>query len=98
MTKRNIEFAHAVTRYRELGKISRTDLATRSFMDASYITLIEKHGYVPKPDKVKCLADALGLGKESTDILMVTAGYAPVYVPVVDMIHLVRSYHSIGGV
>ena len=97
MTKRNIEFASAVTRFREGARISRTDLATKSFIDASYITLIERHGYVPKPDKVKCLAEALDLGKESTDVLMLTAGYAPVHVPVSDMIHLVRSYHAIGG-
>lgn len=94
LSKRNVKFAEAVRIHRTLNKMTRTDLAGRAWIDASYLTLIENYGYVPKQDKVICLADAMCLNKMETDVLLLTAGYAPIHMDLKDVVSAVKRHHE----
>lgn len=58
---------------------TRRRLAQLSEIDPSYVTLIERDGYIPRRDKVLSLAKALETGLDET---LLVAGYAPQQMPV----------------
>jgi transcriptional regulator with XRE-family HTH domain len=59
-------------------QLTRRRLAQLANIDPSYVTLIERYGYVPRKSKVMDLARAL---RVDTDRTLIMAGYAPEGVP-----------------
>lgn len=70
---RNLQFARTVRDLRKSKQLTRRKLAEYSNIDPSYVTLIERDGYVPRPEKVSDLGRVLG---DRTRILF-AAGYVP---------------------
>jgi len=58
--------------------LTRRKLAQLAHIDPSYVTLIERYGYVPRRNKVLDLARALKIDSDST---LIMAGYAPQDLP-----------------
>lgn len=71
--KRNMAWARFVRDHRKAKRLTRRRLAELSSCDPSYITLIERDGYVPLPDKVESLGKTLGQEREA----YIFAGYIP---------------------
>lgn len=78
MTSIKKRWASYVQEKRREKRIPRYELATRAGIDPSYITLIERDGYIPRKDKVIGLAHALGVSK---DECLLYAGFAPLDTP-----------------
>lgn len=66
-------WANTVRSGRKAKQLTRRELARRAGIDPSYVTLIERHGYVPRRDKVEELGRVLG----DQDQAMVMAGFVP---------------------
>lgn len=60
-------------------------------IDPSYVTLIERDGYVPKKDKVERLATALNADLDHT---LLMAGYAPQQVSMSDILSKIESVRA----
>jgi transcriptional regulator with XRE-family HTH domain len=71
---RNQAWANCVKERRKVKHLTRRKLAELAKIDPSYVTLIERDGYVPRKDKVLEIAKALEV--EANQILLM-AGYAP---------------------
>lgn len=69
----NMPWAAFVRNKRKLRRLTRRRMAEYAGIDPSYVTLIERDGYVPRRDKV--LAIARALNQDETETLLV-AGYA----------------------
>lgn len=80
---RNTAWANYIRRARNFHGLANHELAARAGIDPSYITLIERDGYVPRRDKVLVLAKALGL---QTQEALLIAGYAPTDIAVNDLL------------
>ena len=59
------EFAHFVWTHRTLASMTRRQLAIQAGMDPSYITLIERHGQIPRRAKVEAIGTVFGLRDEA---------------------------------
>lgn len=94
MTQRNKEWGSFVTRARQAAGITRIQLAKSSGIDPSYITLIEKHGYVPKADKLESILGSLELSKEQFDMALLSLDRAPIFVPRQQLEAMVRAYYK----
>jgi transcriptional regulator with XRE-family HTH domain len=71
---RNETWANYVKDKRKAKHLTRRKLAELAKIDPSYVTLIERDGYVPRKDKVLELARALEVDIDRT---LLVAGYAP---------------------
>lgn len=84
--ERNLRWAAYVTEKREARDMAKSELGYRAEIDPSYITLIERDGYLPRRDKVIKLAEVLLV---DTDECLLMAGYAPVSLPAKRVFELV---------
>ena len=75
---RNQTWASFIKEKRKLKHLTRRKLAELAKIDPSYVTLIERDGYIPRKDKVQDIARALEV--DSNQILLM-AGYAPDSIP-----------------
>lgn len=71
---RKKEWAEFVKENRIQSKMTKRQLALKADVDPSYITLIERDGFVPKPRIVLNLAVVMYL---DMDLTLMKAGYAP---------------------
>ncbi len=71
---RNPKWAEYVRKHREKAGKTRRDIAKGAGIDPSYVTLIERDGYVPNRLKVEALAVAL---LRPVGEALLAAGYAP---------------------
>lgn len=74
MFVRNQSWANYVKEKRKLKHLTRRKLAELAKIDPSYITLIERDGYVPRRDKVLEMSKALEVDPNQ---VLLMAGYAP---------------------
>ena len=88
---RNQAWANYVKDKRKARGLTRRKLAELAGIDPSYVTLIERDGYVPRKDKV--LEVALALEAEVDHTLLV-AGYAPEKIPVKDLLERLETFKS----
>ena len=65
---KNIHWGQFVTRHRISKHMTMSMLAKKAGCDGSYITLIERHGYIPSQEKVVALAKALDV--DPTEMLI----------------------------
>lgn len=86
---RNKLWANYIREKRKSKHLTRRKLAEISTVDPSYLTLIERDGFVPRKDKVKKLAKALDL---DVDECLLTAGYAPAKIPVTEFLERLERY------
>lgn len=70
----NPKWANYIRMNRKSQDLTLRQLAEMANIDASYLTLIERDGYVPRRDKVLAISKALGL---DSDRSLLEAGYAP---------------------
>ena len=70
----NQEWAKYIKMQRKRQGLTLRCLADRAGVDPSYVTLIERDGYIPRRDKVLALAKALECDVDRT---LLEAGYAP---------------------
>jgi UTP--glucose-1-phosphate uridylyltransferase len=77
---------------RETAGLSRTDLASRVGLDASYIYRLEIGTRRPTRESTLALAEALGAKGEDVNRLLMAAGYAPV-----PLLELVRGRRGAAG-
>jgi len=75
---RNQSWANYIKEKRKLKHLTRRKLAELAKIDPSYVTLIERDGYIPRKDKVQDIARALEV--DANQILLM-AGYAPDGIP-----------------
>ena len=75
----NQEWAAFVRTNRKKLGYNLRKLAFLAGIDSSYVTLIERDGYVPKRDKVVAIARAL---ETDIDRTLLEAGYAPESIPI----------------
>jgi transcriptional regulator with XRE-family HTH domain len=68
--------------------LTRRKLAELAKIDPSYVTLIERDGYVPRKDKVLEIAKALEV--DANQILLM-AGYAPEGIPAKEFLQKIES-------
>jgi transcriptional regulator with XRE-family HTH domain len=73
-----MRFPALLRRYRERAGFSQARLAQLSGLDHSYLSRLESGRRMPTREVVLRLAEALALGSEETDRLLVAAGFAPV--------------------
>lgn len=71
--KHKRKWGHWVQRKRKAKDLTRRDLAELASIDPSYMTLIERDGFVPRRDTVERIGAALYLRDEA----MFRAGYLP---------------------
>jgi len=71
---RNESWANYIKEKRKAKKLTRRRLASLVKIDPSYITLIERDGFVPRRDKVLSFASVLDV---DSDEMLLMAGYAP---------------------
>lgn len=86
---KNNLWANYVKEKRKGKHLTRRKLAELSRVDPSYLTLIERDGFVPRKDKVAKLARAMGC---DIDECLLTAGYAPQKVPVTEFLERLERY------
>lgn len=91
---RNLAWANHVRKERKGIGLTRRKLAELAKIDPSYVTLIERDGYVPRRDKVLDIAKALGT---DTDKTLLVAGYAPLNVPLGDLLARVEEHRLAAG-
>lgn len=80
---RNQAWANYVKDQRKARGLTRRKLAELARIDPSYVTLIERDGYVPRKDKVLEIARAV---EADLDHTLLVAGYAPEKIPVKDLL------------
>lgn len=88
---RNETWATYVKEKRKGKHLTRRKLAELAKIDPSYVTLIERDGYVPRKDKVLELAKALEVDVDQT---LVVAGYAPERVSLKDLLGSLEAIHA----
>lgn len=88
---RNEAWANYVRDKRKACHLTRRKLAELAKIDPSYVTLIERDGYVPRKDKVLELARALEVDVDHT---LLVAGYAPEKVSLRDLLDRLDSLHA----
>ena len=71
---RNQTWANYVKEKRKSKHLTRRKLAELAKIDPSYVTLIERDGYVPRKDKVLEIAKSLEVDPNQ---ILLMAGYAP---------------------
>lgn len=71
---KNLAWAKFVKMTRKSQGFTLRKLADLAGIDASYVTLIERDGYIPRRDKVLAIAKALNA---DIDRALLEAGYAP---------------------
>lgn len=71
------EFAAAIERHRVRAGISGAELAFRAGIEASYISKIQRHAYVPSRRVTTRVLRALGLSPAEEARLLLLVGYAP---------------------
>lgn len=86
---KNLLWANYVKEKRKVKHLTRRKLAEMAKVDPSYLTLIERDGFVPRRDKVIRLARALDC---DTDECLLTAGYAPQKVQVTEFLERLERY------
>lgn len=86
---KNLLWANYIKEKRKIKHLTRRKLAEMAKVDPSYLTLIERDGFVPRKDKVSRLARALGC---DTDECLLTAGYAPQKVQVTEFLERLERY------
>ncbi len=80
---KNKEWAKYVQDNRKSQNLTRRKLADLANIDPSYVTLIERDGYVPRKNKVIDIANAL---KADVDHALLIAGYAPTTIKVDELL------------
>lgn len=88
---RNEAWANYVRDKRKAKHLTRRKLAELAKIDPSYVTLIERDGYVPRKDKVLELARAL---EADIDHTLLVAGYAPEKVSLKDLLERLDTLHA----
>lgn len=88
---RNEAWANYVRDKRKAKHLTRRKLAELAKIDPSYVTLIERDGYVPRKDKVLELARALEVDVDHT---LLVAGYAPEKVSLKDLLERLETLHA----
>jgi transcriptional regulator with XRE-family HTH domain len=88
---RNQAWANYVKDKRKARGLTRRKLAELAGIDPSYVTLIERDGYVPRKDKVLEVARALEVDVDHT---LLVAGYAPEKIPVKDLLERLETFKS----
>jgi transcriptional regulator with XRE-family HTH domain len=86
---KNLLWANYIKEKRKTKHLTRRKLAEMAKVDPSYLTLIERDGFVPRRDKVIRLAKALEC---DTDECLLTAGYAPQKVQVTEFLERLERY------
>ncbi|MBI3929305.1 MAG: helix-turn-helix transcriptional regulator [Armatimonadetes bacterium] len=80
---RNQAWANYVRDRRKARQLTRRKLAELAKIDPSYVTLIERDGYVPRKDKVLEIAKAI---QADVDRTLLVAGYAPEKIPIKELL------------
>jgi transcriptional regulator with XRE-family HTH domain len=88
---RNETWANYVKEKRKAQHLTRRKLAELARIDPSYVTLIERDGYVPRKDKVLELAKALQVDVDHT---LLVAGYAPEKISLKDLLDRLEAIHA----
>jgi transcriptional regulator with XRE-family HTH domain len=88
---RNEAWANYIKDKRKARHLTRRKLAELAKIDPSYVTLIERDGYVPRKDKVLELARALEVDVDHT---LLVAGYAPEKVSLKDLLDRLESLQA----
>lgn len=88
---RNQPWANHVKERRKALGLTRRRLAELAGIDPSYVTLIERDGYVPRKDKVHDIARAI---EADVDHTLLVAGYAPERIPVEDLLERLDGFRS----
>lgn len=88
---RNEAWANYIKEKRKGKHLTRRKLAELAKIDPSYVTLIERDGYVPRKDKVLELAKALEVDVDHT---LLVAGYAPEKVSLKDLLDRLEAIHA----
>ena len=88
---RNQAWANYVRDRRKARQMTRRKLAELAKIDPSYVTLIERDGYVPRRDKVLEIAKAL---QAEVDRTLLVAGFAPEKIAVKDLLEKIESYKA----
>ena len=86
---KNNLWANYVKEKRKGKHLTRRKLAELAKVDPSYLTLIERDGFVPRKDKVARLARSLEC---DIDECLLTAGYAPQKVQVTEFLERLGRY------
>jgi len=86
---KNQLWANYIKEKRKTKHLTRRKLAELAKVDPSYLTLIERDGFVPRRDKVIRLSRALEC---DTDECLLTAGYAPSKVQVTEFLERLERY------
>lgn len=88
---RNEAWASYIREKRKARHLTRRKLAELAKIDPSYVTLIERDGYVPRKDKVHELARALEVDVDHT---LLVAGYAPENASLKDLLEGLQSVQA----
>ncbi len=88
---RNQAWANYVRDKRKARQLTRRKLAELAKIDPSYVTLIERDGYVPRKDKVLEIARAI---QSDVDHTLLVAGYAPEKIPVRDLLERLENFKA----
>lgn len=88
---RNESWANYIKDKRKARHLTRRKLAELAKIDPSYVTLIERDGYVPRKDKVLELARAL---EADVDHTLLVAGYAPEKISLKDLLERLDTLHA----
>jgi transcriptional regulator with XRE-family HTH domain len=88
---RNQAWANYVKDKRKARGLTRRKLAELAGIDPSYVTLIERDGYVPRKDKVLEIARSL---EAEVDHTLLVAGYAPEKIPVKDLLDRLETFKA----
>ena len=88
---RNQAWANYVKDKRKARGLTRRKLAELAKIDPSYVTLIERDGYVPRKDKVLEIAKAV---EADLDHTLLVAGYAPERIPVRDLLERLETFKA----
>lgn len=86
---KNQLWANYIKEKRKGKHLTRRKLAELSKVDPSYLTLIERDGFVPRKDKVIRLARILEV---DTDECLLTSGYAPSKIHVTEFLERLERY------
>ena len=88
---RNQAWANYVRDRRKARQLTRRKLAEMAKIDPSYVTLIERDGYVPRKDKVLEIARAI---QADADHTLLVAGYAPERIPVRELLDRIETFKA----
>ncbi|HXE71607.1 MAG TPA: helix-turn-helix transcriptional regulator [Candidatus Nitrosotenuis sp.] len=88
---RNQAWANYVRDKRKARGLTRRKLAELAKIDPSYVTLIERDGYVPRKDKVLEIAKAI---EADIDQTLLVAGYAPEKIPIRDLLERLENFKA----